>query len=149
MGVPEHADINHHWHTRVRLHIPGFTSREVRFHCDGEAVHMAAGEAWIFDNWRRHHVENGSATDRIHLVADTSGTADFWEFACGEAPPRPQWRTVGWMPEYHPRVLTEAARQVPVMSPAEVEWLIADLREELAAESSAAAANLEPFSTLL
>jgi hypothetical protein len=57
-GVPEHADINYHWHTRVRLHIPVFTQPAVRFHCDGEAVHMAAGEAWIFDNWRRHHVEN-------------------------------------------------------------------------------------------
>jgi Aspartyl/Asparaginyl beta-hydroxylase len=44
--VPDHADINHHWHTRVRLHIPMVTWPEVRFHCSGEAVHMAAGEAW-------------------------------------------------------------------------------------------------------
>jgi hypothetical protein len=65
-GVPEHADINYHWHTRVRLHIPVFTRPEVRFHCDGEAVHMGAGEAWIFDNWRRHHVENRSDAERIH-----------------------------------------------------------------------------------
>lgn len=43
--VPEHADINYHWHSRVRLHIPIVTSPEVRFHCDGQSVHMAAGEA--------------------------------------------------------------------------------------------------------
>jgi hypothetical protein len=43
VGVPEHADINHHWHTRVRVHIPIFTRPQVRFHCDGQSVHMAAG----------------------------------------------------------------------------------------------------------
>ena len=42
--VPEHADINYHWHTRVRLHIPIQTRPQVRFHCDGQSVHMAAGE---------------------------------------------------------------------------------------------------------
>jgi hypothetical protein len=97
-SVPEHADINYHWHTRVRLHIPIFTWPEVRFHCDGQSVHMAAGEAWIFDNWRRHHVENKAGAERIHLVADTTGTAAFWQFACGQAPPREQWRTLGWDP---------------------------------------------------
>ncbi|HWA29924.1 MAG TPA: aspartyl/asparaginyl beta-hydroxylase domain-containing protein, partial [Rhizomicrobium sp.] len=85
--VPEHADINYHWHTRVRLHIPIFTRPEVRFHCDGQSVHMAAGEAWIFDNWRRHHVENNASVERVHLVADTTGTAAFWQFACGPVPP--------------------------------------------------------------
>ena len=34
-GVPEHADINYHWHTRVRVHIPVFTSPAIRFHCGG------------------------------------------------------------------------------------------------------------------
>src|SRR5262245_3373522 len=36
--VPEHADINYHWHYRVRLHIPIVTHPDVRFHCDGETV---------------------------------------------------------------------------------------------------------------
>ncbi len=132
-GVPEHADINYHWHTRVRLHIPVFTRPEVRFHCDGQSVHMAAGEAWIFDNWRSHHVENKADVERIHLVADTTGTAAFWQFACGPVPPRDQWPALAWDRGIHPQLLTEANRRSPVMPAAEVQLLVDDLREELVA----------------
>ncbi|AQR61317.1 aspartyl beta-hydroxylase [Brevundimonas sp. LM2] len=131
-GVPEHADINYHWHNRVRLHIPVFTQPQVRFHCDGQAVHMAQGEAWIFDNWRRHHVENRAEVERIHLVADTTGTAGFWRFACAEPPPpRAQWPTLGFKPEARPPLLTEAEQRPPVMPAAEVQLLIDDLRAEV------------------
>jgi len=133
--VPEHADINYHWHTRVRLHVPILTRPQVRFHCDGATVHMAAGEAWIFDNWRRHHVENGSDADRVHLVADTTGTAAFWRFACGPTPPRAQWRTIPWDPDAMPHLLTESVQQSPIMPAAEVQWLIDDLRAELTMSS--------------
>ena len=150
-GVPEHADINYHWHTRVRLHIPITTRRQVRFHCDGETVHMAAGEAWIFDNWRRHHVENGSETERIHLVADTTGTAAFWQFACGPTPPRVQWRTMPWNPDAAPRLLTESDQHSPIMPAAEVQLLVDDLRAELTADADTpdARARLARFGLLL
>lgn len=150
-GVPEHADINYHWHTRVRLHIPVLTWPEVRFHCDGQAVHMAAGEAWIFDNWRRHHVENGASGERIHLVADTSGTAAFWQFACGQAPPRGQWPTMAWDPGLSPRLLTEGDQRSPVMPAAEVQLLVDDLRGELTpgADTGEAKARTARFSLLL
>lgn len=150
-GVPEHADINYHWHTRVRLHIPIFTWPEVRFHCDGQSVHMAAGEAWIFDNWRRHHVENGAAAARVHQVADTSGTAGFWRFACGQAPPRSQWPTVAWDPAVSPQLLTEGDQRSPVMPAAEVQLLIDDLRTELAvaSDTAEARAQVQRFSRLL
>lgn len=150
-GVPEHADINYHWHTRVRLHIPILTRPQVRFHCDGETVHMASGEAWIFDNWRRHHVENGSDEDRIHLVADTTGTAAFWQFACGSAPPRAQWRTMNWNPEALPRLLTESDQRSPIMPAAEVQLLIDDLRAELmiAADTAQARHRITRFGLLL
>ncbi len=146
--VPEHADINYHWHTRVRLHIPVFTLAAVRFHCDGEAVHMAAGEAWIFDNWRRHHVENRGDADRIHLVADTTGTAAFWRTACGPKPPRAQWPTQGWEPGAQPDLLTEDDQRSPIMPAAEVQWLVDDLRAELSpmadtAETRARAMRLD------
>jgi hypothetical protein len=140
-GVPEHADINYHWHTRVRLHIPVFTQAEVRFHCDGEAVHMAAGEAWIFDNWRRHHVENKASQDRIHLVADTTGTASFWRFATGPTPPRAQWRTLAWDAGNRPKLLTENDQRAPVMPAAEVQWLVDDLRAELTTATDTAEAR--------
>lgn len=149
--VPEHADINYHWHTRVRLHIPITTRRQVCFHCDGETVHMAAGEAWIFDNWRRHHVENGSDADRIHLVADTTGTAAFWRFACGPTPPRAQWPTMPWNPDITPRLLTESDQHSPIMPAAEVQLLVDDLRAELtpAADTADARARVVRFGQLL
>lgn len=150
-NVPEHADINYHWHTRVRLHIPIFTRPQVRFHCDGQSVHMAAGEVWIFDNWRRHHVENKSSAERIHLVADTTGTAAFWQFACGQAPPRPQWRTIAWDPGIRPQLLTEIDQRLPVMPAAEVQLLVDDLRAELAiaAKTAEAEARAARFGLLL
>jgi hypothetical protein len=141
-GVPEHADINYHWHTRVRLHIPIFTWPQVRFHCDGQSVHMAAGEAWIFDNWRRHHVENGAGAERIHLVADTTGTAAFWQFARGQVPPRSQWRTASWDPGANPQLLTESNQRSPVMPAAEVQLLVDDLRAELAVVTDTAEARM-------
>jgi hypothetical protein len=149
--VPVHADINYHWHTRVRLHIPVFTAPQVAFHCDGQSVHMAAGEAWIFDNWRRHHVENKASADRIHLVADTTGTAAFWDFACGQPPPRGQWRTAAWDPAASPQLLTEGGQRSPVMPAAEVQLLIEDLRTELAlaVDTTEAKARAARFGLLL
>jgi hypothetical protein len=77
-GVPEHSDVAYHWFQRVRLHIPILTHPAVSFRCDDQVVHMAAGEAWVFDNWRLHSVENASDHERVHLVADTTGSANFW-----------------------------------------------------------------------
>lgn len=150
-SVPEHADINYHWHTRVRLHIPITTRPQVRFHCDGETVHMAAGEAWVFDNWRRHHVENGWDADRIHLVADTTGTAAFWRFACGPTPPRAQWRTMPWNADITSRLLTESNQHSPIMPAAEVQLLVDDLRAELTiiAKGPDAGARAARFGLLL
>ena len=149
--VPPHADIHYHWHWRVRMHIPIFTWPEVLFHCDGQTVHMAAGEAWIFDNWRRHHVENNASETRVHLVADTTGTAAFWRFACGQAPPRQQWRTVGWNPNDDPQLLTENDQGSPIMPAAEVQLLIDDLRAELATSVETAEARIRAahFSQML
>lgn len=153
-AVPEHADINYHWHTRVRLHVPIVTRPQVRFHCDGRSVHMAAGEAWIFDNWRRHHVENGADVARVHLVADTTGTAAFWRFARADVPPRSQWPLLGWNPDDAAPLLTECDLRVPVMPPAEVQWLIEDLKTELtpapaASDSAEGEARAARFGRLL
>lgn len=149
--VTEHIDVNHHWHTRVRMHIPVFTQPEVRFHCGGESVHMAAGEAWIFDNWRLHRVENPSPRERIHLVADTTGTAAFWQFACGDKPPPAKWLQHRWRPEADVALLTEADQRTPVMPPAEVKLLTDDLLAELetTAEDPEAPARAAQFRRML
>jgi hypothetical protein len=148
--VPEHADINYHWFYRVRVHIPVFTQPGVQFSCGDQSVHMAAGEAWIFDNWRRHHVVNPTAHERVHLVADTTGSAAFWQFVA---------RSDGGAPEQHrfdpqredAMPLTERTRLAPVMPPAEVDLLLLDLRAELSADgdNAALAARLTAYHGLL
>lgn len=137
--VPEHADINHHWFHRVRVHIPVFTRPEVRFHCGSKSVHMGAGEAWIFDNWRRHRVENPTAEERIHLVADTSGSAMFWRMvAAGDAAGA---QLLPYRDGQEAQVLAEQFPGYAVMPPAEIEILVSDLRAEVQAVEPGAAGD--------
>lgn len=81
--VTPHTDIDFYWRDRIRIHVPIVTDPSVRFNCDGVEIHMAEGEAWIFDNWRPHNVINGSGIRRVHLVMDTVGSAAFWRLASG------------------------------------------------------------------
>ncbi len=130
-GVPAHADINYQWFYRVRLHIPVTTRPEVRFHCGGTSVHMAAGEAWVFDNWRLHNVVNPTPDERIHLVADTAGSAAFWQLVGSGEDAQETPRHIGYVPGGHPTLLTERSSLRPVMNPAELELLVGNLRGEL------------------
>lgn len=128
--VPMHTDINYHWHHRVRLHIPVVTRPEVSFHCDDEVVHMAEGESWIFDNWRPHKVENRSDVTRIHLVADTTGNARFWDMAHAAAGQDLPVQTIPFQPGARVGIATEQHNVYRVMPPSEVDDLLRDLFEE-------------------
>jgi hypothetical protein len=130
-GVPLHADINYHWFYRVRMHVPIVTREEVRFHCDGSNVHMAAGEAWVFDNWRLHHVVNPTNDERIHLVADTAGSAAFWQLVGSSDDSTALVTHLPFRPSFRPTLLTERSTLRPVMNPAELELLVGNLRGEL------------------
>ncbi len=136
-SVPQHSDMNHHWFYRVRVHIPVITRPEVRFHCADQSVHMAAGEAWIFDNWREHKVLNPTTDARIHLVADTAGTSTFWRLVNqGQVEkfdqPDPVARLIPFDPTAKPQLLFERFNAAPLMPPAEVEQLTFDLLADLA-----------------
>ena len=136
-SVPQHSDMNYHWFHRVRVHIPVVTRPEVRFHCAEQDVHMAAGEAWIFDNWRPHKVVNPASEARIHLVADTTGTSAFWRLVGqGQAEhfeqPIADSRFIAYDPAVRPELLFERFNVAPLMPPAEVEQLAFDLLADLA-----------------
>jgi hypothetical protein len=135
--VPVHADIHYHWFYRVRMHVPIVTLPAVQFTCDGERVHMGAGEAWLFDNWRLHQVENPTQAERIHLVADTSGSGSFWELAAQSDKAGDRIHYVGFDPARSASPLTERAFGRPVMPPAEMDLLILDMRSELVLEIDA------------
>lgn len=128
--VPMHTDINYHWHHRVRLHIPVVTRPEVSFHCDDQVVHMAEGDAWIFDNWRPHKVENRSDVTRIHLVADTTGNSRFWDMAHAAASQDLPVQSIPFQPSARVGIATEQHNVYRVMPPSEVDDLLRDLVEE-------------------
>jgi hypothetical protein len=152
--VVQHADINYHWHYRVRIHIPVVTRPEVQFHCGDEQVHMAAGETWIFDSWRQHWVDNPTDQERIHLVADTTGSAAFWRFVALSMQPGTIVQQHSFKADWDPPLRLERVSLAPVMAPAEVELLLLDMRGDLAsseggpqgdARAAAYAALLDAF----
>jgi hypothetical protein len=94
----------------VRVHVPIVTQPSVRFSCGDQHVNMAAGECWIFDTWRLHHVSNDNDDARIHLVVDTIGGAGFWNMASAGRPhtaPRETLRAR--------HVLAQAGAAAPIM----------------------------------
>lgn len=148
--VRQHADAHHHWFDRVRVHIPIKTQPDVRFYCGSECVHMGEGEAWIFDNWRLHRVEHPVEAERIHLVADTSGSAAFWQLVAQSESPSTPPQPHRYDAARDPEVLTERAGARPVMHPAEVDLLLLDLQSELVAPPDAVAqAQLAHYCGLL
>jgi hypothetical protein len=155
-SVPQHSDMNYHWFHRVRVHIPVVTRPEVRFHCAEQNVHMAAGEAWIFDNWRPHKVVNPASDARIHLVADTTGTSTFWRLiGQGQADdfdrPQADTRFIAYDPAARPELLFERFNVAPLMPPAEVEQLTFDLLADLAPadERRESTAAVEQFARVM
>ncbi|MCA1200256.1 aspartyl/asparaginyl beta-hydroxylase domain-containing protein [Sphingomonas sp. R647] len=78
-SVPPHVDVNYHWRTHMRIHIPVITNPRVLFTCGDESVHMEAGSCWLFDSFRMHNVHNGGSEKRVHLVLDTVDGEEMWD----------------------------------------------------------------------
>lgn len=125
--VIRHADQGYYWGERVRVHIPVVTQPTVRFECGDAAIHMAAGECWIFDTWRQHRVINDARESRIHLVIDTVGGEVFWDLAADgrphDAPRGPgRWEATRFVPpqDAAPALSCEALNVPLVMTPWEI-----------------------------
>lgn len=127
-SVSRHTDGHYFWRNHLRIHVPVLTGPAVAFYCGEEEVHMAAGEAWTFDNWQPHSVENRSDQPRIHLVIDTVGSAALWRWIRQETPPR----RVDYAEGEEPKLRFEGWRGLPVMPPAELRSDLALLVEDIA-----------------
>ncbi len=111
-----HVDTNYYWLRRMRVHVPVLTHPGVRFECGDAAVHMAAGECWIFDTWRPHNVINPADAVRVHLVADTVGSP---AFAAAVAAAEGPTRALPWDPAVQPPLMYERENFPLVMTPDE------------------------------
>ncbi|MDO6695788.1 aspartyl/asparaginyl beta-hydroxylase domain-containing protein [Aliiglaciecola sp. 3_MG-2023] len=132
--VPLHSDINYHWYKRVRIHIPIVTDPNVIFHCGDKQVHMKAGEAWIFDSWKYHRVDNNSQLFRVHLVIDICGSSRFWDkVESGHVPwlnepfSAQQIQNVAFDPDSDSDFKCERFNTPLVLAPGEMEGLAEDL----------------------
>ena len=131
--VPRHVDINYYWRTHVRIHIPIITNPGVLFTCGEETVHMAPGEAWVFDSFRMHDVQNRGTEKRIHLVLDTVPGERLWslidEAQATAATPPPQLKP--FKPTERPidALFFEQLNSPRVISPWEIRCHIAFIRD--------------------
>ena len=110
-----HADTNYYWLRRMRVHVPVVTDPAVTFISGDASVHMAAGEAWIFDTWNVHNVINPNPTRRIHLVCDTIGSPALFDR---------EPELVAFDEEAEPRIELESRTFPVVMSPDEQSELL-------------------------
>jgi len=134
--VPLHSDINYYWYNRVRIHVPIVTDPNVTFYCGDKKVHMAEGEAWIFDSWKNHKVFNDSAVSRVHLVIDISGSSNFWEMVNNTS--LPPLDKVTQSNKYLPfkenslsQLFTEKFNVPVVMNPGELDGMLRQLSTEI------------------
>ncbi|MFI8619025.1 TIGR03032 family protein [Acidovorax sp. NPDC077693] len=145
-----HVDVNYYWQQHMRVHVPIVTDPAVQFICGGQALHMAAGQAWVFDTWREHNVINPTHLQRIHLVIDTTGSAALSALlAQGGRPTDPQApamgpvRTVAFEPGARPKIWHEVDNFPVVMSPAEQQTLFANIQAVLPSTNSGEALRAE------
>lgn len=133
-SVDQHTDTHYFWRDHLRIHIPIATTPEVIFHCGDEQVHMGAGEAWTFDNWRQHRVHNGSEHDRIHLVIDTVGSAALWRMI--DAAPAAATARFEFDPVRSAEPRYEGFAGLPVMPAAELRKDLEELVDDIAEETA-------------
>ena len=128
-----HVDTAYYWWDRVRVHVPVQTNPGVTFHCGPDQVHMAAGETWVFDTWKRHRVTNPGPRPRIHLVADTVGSHAFWQLVeRGMADPAREARLVPHRLGADLSYPLETVNLPVVMSPWELDRKLDEVLRDLA-----------------
>ena len=148
--VPPHIDVNYYWRTHIRVHIPVITNARVEFTCGGQTIHMAPGECWVLDTFRRHTVANGGTSRRVHLVIDTVGGEYLWQLIrSGESGAEPDSTIVERRSVGRETLEFEQANAPKVMSPWEIKCHIAELLAETQPhpDLEIVAARLDRFTT--
>ena len=151
--VPPHCDIDYSWRHRVRIHVPIITHPDIIFSSIGNIdIHMQAGEAWVFDNWKQHAVYNNSDVQRIHLVVDTTGSANFWALVGRGRDPREgadsglqDIAVTEYQPQQRPHLSFERFNALPVHSPDDIDNLLREFTSDLVAANDEEAERYRQF----
>lgn len=139
-----HFDVHLYWFDRVRIHVPIITTEDVQFECGDDSVHMAAGESWVFDTFRRHNVLNPGGSHRVHLVIDTVGTPALWEMIrAGAGAPSVDANSIPFESGRTPLILPESFNIAPVMPPAQMQAIWARLGEHVPTDGAGVAIRAE------
>jgi hypothetical protein len=99
----------YHWYRHQPIVLAIATDPAVRVVCGADAVHLAAGDAWLIDTSRPHAVDNRSPRACVHLIVETTDAAS--------DPPR--------LPA--DGALAIAAYRFTVLTPDEIAQLVADI----------------------
>lgn len=140
-----HMDASYYWHQRLRIHIPIQTHPDITFFSGDSSVHMGAGESWVFNTWNMHSVQNDTEHSRIHIVADTVGSAALWDLIeKGVKVPGEEGlfesqtkRFISYHENSEPELLSERYNFPSVMSPWEQSSLLAPMVEDLLGQKEA------------
>ena len=136
-SVPPHSDVKYYWKHHLRLHVPIQTTPSVSFRCRDTVVHMGPGEAWAFDNWSQHSVQNSSSETRVHLVIDTVGSPHLWKQLrenCHKPSTSPTITApmlIPFVPERKATLRFERHNGSIVRHPSEVAEIISDIKTEI------------------
>lgn len=132
-------DTSHYSAHRVRLFVPVAGMPELRLVCGGGTLTPKLSEVWAIDTWQPHAVVRTTGVG-TYLTFDTVGSTELWDrITDGERPfadppvaaARPD-HLITYDPAVDPLLLTEQPNASPVMSPWEIECLLADLFSDLA-----------------
>lgn len=152
-----HMDASYYWHQRVRIHVPIQTHPDISFHAGDSAVHMEAGDCWIFNTWKMHTVKNATDQTRIHLVADTVGSGALWDLV-ENADPTPAGKTaknkksrhfIAFRENAEPVIATEGVNFPVVMSPWEQQSLLTPILRDLRSQKGKTAKIFPEIANIL
>jgi uncharacterized protein (TIGR03032 family) len=133
---PRTVDAGAYWHRRTRIFMTIEGGESALWRCGQEESPIPDGEMWLLDGWRGFDYTAGETSHLVYLVVDSVGSGTFWTTVRSADRPLDPERSDSMSPRQlgntsSPRALeTETVRPNRVMSPWEMESLVADVMDD-------------------
>lgn len=135
-SAPRTVDAGAYWHRRARIFMPIEGGENASWRCGPDKCVIPDGGMWLLDGWRGFEYTAGAQSELVYLVVDTVGSGAFWTTVRSADRPLDPQRSDSMSPRQisnsaTPRPLeTETVRPNRVMSPWEMESLVADVMDD-------------------